>query len=548
MKPYWRSLALFLAVLPVARPLPTAPARRPEPQIRLVVLVAVDQMRADYWTRFRDQYTGGFRYLAARGRSYSEAHQAHACTATAPGHSTMLTGAFPGRNGIIGNDWYDRDKKRGVTSVTASNTAGGGHDSAAPTPRALRATALGDWLLQSEPRAKAFSFSRKDRAAILMGGQKPTGAFWYDSSKGVFTTSEYYAKTLPGWLQAFNAQKPTHKYFGRVWDRLRPPSAYRGSTPDDQEGEGRLAGRRTFPYRYAGGRKPDSKFYSYIISTPFMDELTLEAARRAVSAEKLGRRGVTDLLAVSLSSTDAVGHLFGPQSQEVQDLMFRLDRMLDGFFKFLDRNVGLEHVVIVLTGDHGVASLPEVKNPDGITKRQGSDLKRTIQEAEAFLVQSYGPGPWIEREYDWNVYLNLETIRAHGLSQAEVEQRLAGFLRRDPLLADVFTRTELASGRPHGSSYAALYAACFDPQRSGDLVLQPREKILFSSSPAGTTHGSPYRFDTHVPLVFAGPGIEPGTVDAPVRTVDIAPTIAVLIGVPVPVEVDGRPVPGLKKE
>jgi predicted AlkP superfamily pyrophosphatase or phosphodiesterase len=540
MKQILRTIILSVAVSCMLPCLPATQAARPAQGVRLVVVIVIDQMRAEYFTRFQDQYTGGFRYLAARGRTYSDAHQDHSCTVTAVGHSTILTGMYPSHTGIIGNEWYDRSRRRVVTSTTAANGNGAGRESLMPTPLALRATTLGDWLVQSAPAAKVFALSRKDRAAILLGGQHPTGAYWYDPADGSFTTSEYYGNGLPGWVKAFNAQRPANKYFGRTWNRLLANSAYRRSTPDDQKGEARLAGRQTFPYRYTASRKPDSRFYSYLISTPFMDELTLALARRAVISEKLGKRGVLDLLAVSLSTTDAVGHTFGPQSQEIQDLMLRLDRMLGSFFKFLDKDVGLTRVVILLTGDHGVAPLPEVENAGGVNGRQAINLAQTAREAEAFLTRLHGSGPWLESEYSGNVYLNQRTIQAHGLPSSEVENQLAQFFRSLPFVQDAFTRTELTSGQPHSTTYASLYAHCFDPERSGDLMLQPKENLLLTSSLNGTTHGSPYQFDTHVPLVFTGPGIAPGTVSKRVRTVDIAPTLADLLGIPVSAKVDGQ--------
>jgi arylsulfatase A-like enzyme len=253
----------------------------------------------------------------------------------------------------------------------------------------------------------------------------------------------------------------------------------------------------------------------------------------------MGRRRVTDLLAVSLSSTDSIGHLFGPHSQEIQDLMLRLDRMLGDFFRFLDGRIGLEHVVIVLTADHGVAPLPETPNSDGVTGRQNDGAAAAVRRAEALLVQELGPGPWIEQQYGDNIYLNQDTLRSRGLSSSEVEDRLARILRESPQVSDVFTRTELVSGQPHQTPYSSLYANCFNPQNSGDVVLQPQPGILYREG-SGTTHGTPYSYDTHVPLVVSGPGITPGVVGIPVRTVDIGPTLAGLLKVPIPEKVDGR--------
>ncbi len=510
--------------------------------VRLVLVIVVDQMRADYLSRFEDQFRGGLRHLMLKGRIFAEAHQEHACTVTAVGHSTILTGSLPAHNGIIGNDWYDRSRKQVVHSTTAVNGTEVGHSGdIPPAPLALRTTALGDWIRESNPEARVFALSRKDRAAIMLGGQHPTGVFWYNPAGGTFQTSAYYQSGLPGWLSAFNASKPANKYFRRVWDRMTSASHYGSSTPDDQPGEKKLNGRRTFPYRYDAGSRPDSRFYSYLTNTPFMDELTLELAERAVRAEKLGQRGVPDLLAVSLSTTDSVGHNFGPRSQEIQDMMLRLDRMLDRFLKFVDRQVGLDEVLIVLTGDHGVAALPETENSDGLKLRASGGLDETIKGAEAALELAYGPGPWIEREYDGNVYLNRTRMQEAGISYYDIERRAAEALRCMPLVENVFTRTELSSGNLDGGGYAALFANCYDPVRSGDLLIQVRRDTLLLSDAGGTTHGSPYQFDTHVPLVFCGPGVLPGRDQSHVRTVDIAPTLAGILGVSINKAVDGVP-------
>lgn len=507
--------------------------------IRLVLVITVDQMRADYLQRFKDQFSGGFQYLLSHGRVFSEAHQDHACTETAVGHSTILSGVLPAHSGIIGNEWYERGSKQVVYCTTAVDGGDGPGGAPVPSPRALRATTLGDWLRAAQPAAKVIAISRKDRAAVLLGGQHPTGVYWCDPANGTFRSSAYYGADLPGWVKTFNATRPARKYFRSTWDRRLPASAYSRSSPDDQRGEGKLGGRSTFPYQYNGGFVPDSKFYNYLISTPFLDELTLDLARRGVTSENMGRRGVTDLLAVSLSSTDSVGHLFGPRSQEIQDLMLRLDRMLGNFFEFLDSRIGLDHTVIVLAGDHGVAPLPETTNSDGVTDRQALRFGAGVRQAEAALVRDLGPGPWIEQQYGDNIYLNQDTLRGRGLSSSEVEERLARILRDSPQVLDAFTRTEFVSGNPHQSPYSSLYANCFDPQNSGDVVLQPRPGVLFKEG-SGTTHGSPYPYDTHVPLVIAGSGISAGTVDVRVRTVDIGPTLAELLNVSVPQKVDGR--------
>jgi predicted AlkP superfamily pyrophosphatase or phosphodiesterase len=511
-------------------------ARAPQPGGHLVLVLVVDQMRSDYLERFRDQFSGGLKQLVQHGRVFADTYQDHAFTKTAAGHSTVLSGLHPSHSGIVGNDWYDRDKKKNVYCTDDPTDASLGH-----SPRALGGTTLGDWIRKSSADSRVIALSRKDRSAVLLGGQKPTDVLWFESSTGELATSRYYRPDLPDWAKTFNAGRRAERYLGQPWTRLlNHKAAYSRSTRDDQEGEGDVGGR-TFPHVYSG-TKADAAFYAFLSNTPFMDELTLEAAAEAVRAERIGQRGVTDLLALSLSSTDAVGHKFGPDSQETQDMVLRLDRYLGTFFGLLDRSVGMRNVVVVLTADHGAQPLPEVAVQHGVhARRLVGEMAVVLKGLEAELAGKLGKGPWIVQNFHEGIYLDRQRIAQSGRPRAEVEQIAADFLRRSPIVADVFTRTELASGKPHASAYTTQFLNAFHEKNSGDLLLLHRTNQLVIATPTGTDHGTPYPYDSHVPLVFLGPGFAPGTVKTRARTVDIAPTVAEVLGIARPDNLDGVP-------
>jgi predicted AlkP superfamily pyrophosphatase or phosphodiesterase len=513
-----------------------APSRAADAAVRLVLVLTVDQMRPDYLERFGDLFTGGLRYLLDHGRVYREAYQDHAFTKTAAGHGTILSGLHPAHSGLIANDWYDREKKGSVYCTDDPRDPALGH-----SPRAFAGTMLGDWLREASSASKVIALSRKDRSAVLLGGQNPTGVFWFEPAQGEFMTSAYYRKALPDWVRESKAGRRADRYLGAVWDRLLPDAAaYRRSGPDDQAGEGDLGGR-TFPHAFPGAKKPDAAFYNFLSNTPFMDELTLELAQKAVGAERLGQRGVTDLLALSLSSTDAVGHKFGPDSQEMQDMILRLDRYLGDFFRFVDGVIGMRNVLVVLTADHGTQPLPEVAARRGVwARRLVGEMANLLKGLEAELESKVGKGPWIVQNFFEGIYLDPDRIAASGRRPEEVERIAATFLRRSPIVADVFTRSELLKANPHQTPFTRQFVNAFHAKNSADLLVQLKVNHLVISTPTGTDHGTPYPYDSHVPLVFAGPGVQPAVVKPRARTVDIAPTLADLLGIAAPSNLDGK--------
>jgi Type I phosphodiesterase / nucleotide pyrophosphatase len=485
---------LLFALAPLAaqdRPRPsTAVAARPAPGIRLIVLVAVDQFRADYSTRFDRDYNGGLRQLLTRGAVFTNAYLEHYPTVTAVGHSTMLSGATPSVSGIIGNDWFDRDSSTSIESITDHTVTILGGTGVGASPRRMLATTVGDELKMAAPRGdtaripRVFGISLKDRAAILPAGHGADGAFWLQSPSGPFVSSTYYFTALPPWVTAFNT-------------RPAPP---------------------------ANG---------LVNSTARI----LALAGEAVSAERLGQRGVTDVLSVSLSDNDTVGHEFGPDSPQVREVSARTDRQLAEFFAMLEAKVGLARTLIVLTADHGVAPLPEVQAERRLPGGR-IDAKMLFPPIRAALEARFGPGTWLLAAAGSSPYLNHALIADKKLDAEEVRRVAAEAARRTPHVMRVYTYDQLQRGEVGRDVVDRRVLRSFNPQRSGDLeiVFEP----FWMRAQKGTTHGSPHNYDAHIPLVFMGPGVVPGRYHQHAALNDLAPTVAAMVGVAAPSGADGR--------
>jgi predicted AlkP superfamily pyrophosphatase or phosphodiesterase len=508
---------------------------------KLVVVLVVDQMRADYLVRFAGLFVGGFRRLTTLGAVFTDAHQDHAATVTAVGHATLSTGMFPSHHGIAGNDWYDR-----TTRAKVASTIDAGHpvltrpELGGRSPHNLMRTSLGDWLKAGSPRSKVFSIAFKDRSAILMGGQRPDGAFWYEH--GAFVTSTYYARSLPGWVDAFNASGLIDAHFAEGWRKLLPEEAYFASSEDNvaTENDGR---NTTFPHLFDDGT-PDARarYRDGIEDTPFGDELAIEFAKTLVSAERLGTDADPDLLWLSCSTSDHVGHLYGPLSQEVQDNYLRLDRNLGDLFDFLDAKVGAGEWVVALSADHGVLPLPEELRRRGIDAGRvpRTEFLKQVGGAANAVAETVGAGPDLVAYANYDgVVLNLPPSGRLRVPPAEVRRLVAERLRALPFVADTFTLEELESDEP-GREFLDAFRRSYVHGRSADILFRFKPNYLVAVGAYGTTHGGPYRYDTHVPIVVAGAGVRPATHASRVRTVDLAPTLAEALGLALPADLDGR--------
>jgi hypothetical protein len=472
---------------------------------RLVLLIAVDQLRHDYLTRFREDFTGGFRHLLTYGADFTNAHLEHYPSVTAIGHATMLSGAPPSMSGIIGNDWYDRDDKKNITSVSDPGVTGLGGVSAA-SPHRLLVSTIGDELKMAGRESRVIGLSLKDRSAILPAGRMADGAFWYDTSTGDFGSSTWYAPDLPAWVKDFNARRTADGFAGKSW---------------------------------VGGTLPPigPKLYERVYGSPFGNELLADLAEAALTTLKLGTHETTDLLSVSFSSNDAVGHSKGPDSPEVADMVKRTDGVLGRLLATVDEKVGLRHTLVILTADHGVAPLPEVmakrRMPGGRLLR-----KDLVEPVEAALAAAYGAGNWVEGRAGSSLYLNRALMKERKLDPQRVEETAARAAESIPHVYRAFTRSQLFRGDLPRNPWTSRLLAGFNPARSGDveILLEP----YWIGQEKDASHGTPYSYDTHIPLVFVGQGVRPGRYDAAVAMNDIAPTLATMLDVETPSGSSGR--------
>jgi predicted AlkP superfamily pyrophosphatase or phosphodiesterase len=515
------------------------------PRPKLVVQITVDQLRGDLPMRYRDRLPeGGFRYLLEHGTHYTDAHYRHANTETAVGHATVVTGADPSRHGIIANDWIDP-----VTGAFVYNTEDDRHHiigrepkpHSGVSPRNLLSSTIGDELVLSNAGAsRVFSVSGKDRGAILPGGHAGK-AFWFSKRSGEFVTSTYYYDAYPGWVTAWNATKPAEQFRGKTWDLLQPLETYVAKDLDDRPYEvdfGALG--RTFPHHYG-----NDKYTNLLIGlTPAVDELTLDFAKEMIRREALGAGEATDFLAISFSSTDYAGHLFGPSSLESEDTILRLDRTLADLFEFLDETVGLEHTLIALSADHGGPEAPEYALSIGIPAgRFALDYFKQPNELTAALMDRYGRDDLILSHSHPYLYLDHAAIREAQLDNAKVEQFIATEAIKIPGVAYAMSRSELLDGRFADSPLQRQIRRNFHPGRSGAVYLVPEQYWFLHStdeakqmgiSSLAAIHGSPWAYDTYVPIMFAGHGVPARTVLRRVATTDIAPTIAAYLQIKPP--------------
>lgn len=501
----------------------------PEGSPRLVLLLVVDQFGADELERLGPLFTGGFRTLLDRGACFTQAYHAHALTETAPGHASLATGCFPRHHGIVSNWWIDEGS---VVSQWAIDD-----ELYDESPGELEATTLGEWMKAAYPKAKVYAASGKDRSAILMGGKEADGAFWYDDEIGGYETSGYYVE--PEWLDRFNDQKLLDERFGQVWEPLALPPDAIGQLQLQRLGFGPL--RRELPLSFGPPRPaPDESFYYAVMDSPWWDEYLARFARFLVEAEGLGTDRYPDLLALSFSAADYVGHDHGPHSREYVDVLLRLDRTLGELLDFIDEQVGLEDTIIALSADHGVVPVPEVRQRQGQPgQRVGSETVLCLQNVGQQLAENHGVDSWLAP----GPRLAPGLVELTGRSRAELEEETAELLEQCPAVVEVWTSTELAQEVDELDPYRWLYANSYYPERSADFLIQFEEYFMASVSSV-TTHGSPYAYDTRVPMIIVAPGLAAEELDVTARTVDLAPTLANLAGIPIPEGVDGSPLIG----
>ena len=533
-----------------------------EPVPRLVLQITVDQLRGDLPFRYEARYPkGGFRYLLDEGVWYTNAHHAHACTETIVGHTTLATGADPAVHGMVSNVWFDRQLDRLVYNVEDARypilTPGAGVDvetefdptqaiagSDGRSPAAIRTTTFGDGLsLSSAGRAKVFGVSVKDRGAISMAGHSGK-AFWFSKRSSEFVTSNYYYDEYPDWVKQWNNRRLPDRYAGQAWTLLEPRAGYLFGDSDDQPWETELPGfGRTFDHPF--GAAEDRFFTTLLTVSPAGDELTQEFAEALIVGEGLGEDEVTDYLSISYSSVDYVGHIFGPSSLESEDNMLRLDRTLARLFAYIDEHVGLKNTLIVLSADHGGPDAVGYARQFGIDAGGVDVAALTSAELQAKVSAQFGVDvPLIETFFQPYLYLDREAIRSNGLDQADVERFVARQLTDiDGILVGV-SSSDLTAGRLPQSPVIERIRRNHNPSRSGDVyvVYRPHWFINdFDGLAVSSVHGSPWRYDSHVPIVFAGFGMQPARPSRAVHTVDVASTLASVVGSSLPASAVGEP-------
>ena len=514
-------------------------------QPALVVLISVDQMRYDFFERFGHQFEGGLKRLWEEGAVYNDAHHLHAPTHTAPGHATLSTGCFPAHHGIVANSYHDEQTGASKYCVVdnAAEIIGVDNDGRLEgrSPKLLRTSTLGDWIKSANKQSKVFAVAKKDRSSVLMGGKKADRAFWIDGLTTEVVSSDYYGKSMPIWADTLSGATLFATDLARGWHKKRNAAAYAGTRADDFAAE---AGSflPTFPHtleRMRPGMPERIKNNIMFTFTPMAEDFVLSLAEMLVEVEDLGGDDHTDLLLVGCSAADAIGHHFGPLSQEAHDYYLWLDGYLDRFFKFLDTRIGRDNYWVVLSADHGVLPLPEALTQQGIDAGRVlfSDFLALVDAVETRLEEELGLEEPLFSAVSGGIFLNYTEAESKGIPPIELRQKVANALKNLEIIADAYTTDELKgdTDRP----YIQHYRNSYDPQITPDIVVRLKENHLVHG-PTGTSHGSPYRYDTHVPIIFLGEPFQAGTYSRSVTTADVAPTIAAKLGIRVNDRVDGK--------
>ena len=540
-------IAMVTAAVLLVGSLATADTRSGH-TVRLVLQVTVDGMRGDLIDRYRAGFgPGGFNFLLDNGVYYANAHYRHANTETIVGHATLATGTFPAQHGMIGNVWFDReagelaynieDPQSPILATRETETQGEQVDPAQKksrtqgrSPAVILAPTIGDGMAAYYGgRSKIFGVSGKDRGAVAMAG-KAGKAFWFSTNTGDFVTSRYYYEAYPDWVRQWNAGRKAEAHAGQSWTLANDPSTYLLAGQDDRPYEADLKGYgRVFPHPF--GDADDKLFYTRILVSPVGDQLALDFSKELITHEQLGQDDIPDYLSISFSGVDAVNHFFGPSSLENEDVVVQLDRTLADLLAFVDKTVGLRHTLVVLASDHGMAEMPEYMNelgfaagrldPDDIVAAANdAGRKLGIEDAVRFFYRPY-------------LYLNDENIAAAQADRVKVEQAIADALTDMEGIA-----LAAAASRLSGQGSNPLLDQVRNNQhhvRSGDIyIAQEPYWFLFDKGPVVAMHGSPWRYDTHVPIIFTRPDITSQTVHRRVHPVDVAPTIAAFLGMSPP--------------
>lgn len=512
-------------------------------QPKLMIGIVIDQLRYDYLERMDTLWSEeGFKRIFNEGYNYRNAHYNYAGTYTGPGHASIYTGTTPSDHGIVGNHWYQRDEKKVVycTDDSRYKTLGDKSRAGEMSPHRLVANSMCDELrLSTNFKSKVIAISLKDRGSILPGGYSANGVYWFSDETSSFVSSTYYMDKLPKWVHDFNNRKLPEQYMKQTWTPTLPINTYTAfTTGDDVPYERPFLGesRTTFPYKLDSYRK---KYGSKAIkSTPFGNTLTFEMAKAAIEGENLGKGAYTDFLAVSFSSTDYMGHQFGPNSVELWDAYVKFDLELADFLKYLDKEVGKDNYTLFITADHGVAEIPLYMYDNKMFAGYLPD--DFLEELQKHSLEQFGDS-LIESFINLNVYLNKEKIKSRKLDRAEVLHTFREFILSRSEVHSVFVPEELVFQSSPMSKQNRVKNGYW-AKRSGDLLLVLHTGFINSKNNSqGTTHGSPYSYDTRIPILFYGAGIEKGSSVRYVEITDIAPTVSLLLKTSLPSASKGNP-------
>jgi len=527
---------------------PSRGAARPP---KLIVAILIDGLGQHQVTRYRDQLgEGGFRRLLDEGAWFTNANYGHSTTITAVGHGTWLTGAHPYRHGMVSNDWYDRKTKKIVYCTEDPDSRNLGEPTRpgqGTSPRNLLVTTLGDELrLATAFKSRVFSVSLKDRGAILPAGHLGT-PYFYSAQTGRFITSDFYQSEFPKWWSDWQHDNPQNKWFGAEWKPLLDAEAYEGTVEGQPYVSNYKGNGRKFPHKVTGGKPaPGPDYYAAIEGTPFGHEYLAEFAKALITHEGLGRNPskVPDLFTISFSSHDFINHVFGPESKESKDDLLRLDRILADFFGFLDGWVGLDNTLITLTADHGFAYSPEYWKD--VVKLEAGRINalEMLKRLNVHLSDRFGLGKYASAWRFPTIWLDYDLIDERRLKRADVEAEAAAYLSTYPGVHSVFTRTQLSEGRVPQTRLGQMVSRAWHPKLSGDLLVVQKDGSFFTEGILLTfsaSHGSPWSYDTRVPLIFLGNSwVKGGRYPQDAQVADMAPTLAHILTVPPPSGNEGR--------
>ncbi|NOS56170.1 MAG: alkaline phosphatase family protein [Cyclobacteriaceae bacterium] len=521
-----------------------------EAKPKLVVGIVVDQMRQEYLYRFESKFgEGGFKRLVGKGFMLTNAHYNYVPTYTGPGHASVYSGATPSVHGIIGNDWWDKGMKKSVNCVEddrhkpVGNPEGNGDVS---PWRMLSSTITDELKIGTQKKSKVIGISVKDRGAVLPAGHLADGAYWYDGKSGKFITSTYYKNTLPQWVETFNGLKLADSYLNQTWNTVLPITQYTESSQDESPYERKLQGKEkpVFPYNLKELRKTNGDF-DLLAATPFGDDLLTEFAKASIAGEQMGKDLDTDFLAISFSCPDIVGHAMGPNSIEIQDTYIRLDKNIEDLLKTLDKEVGENNYVVFLTADHAVAEVPQYLKDNRIPAGNFavSSLEGNLND---FLLKYFPGKKIIEKISNDQIFLNQDLFagdpKSAGIDLLIATELIGNYLQSVEGIAQVFSKTVLKQGAYNETGIKGMMVRGYNFKRSGDIAYQLEPNWISGGGAQGTTHGSAYSYDTHVPILFYGKGIRQGRSSVYHPITDIAPTLSVLLKIKFPSGCTGQPI------